>query len=313
MTPPETLRTSPLKGGAPSGLAKPAPRVPWVETSSRMNMLPTLNLIGAGRVGRTLAWLWHTQGVLQVQDVLTTSAASAQAAVDFIGTGRPVESLAQMRPADLWMIAVPDRQIAESARHLAQAGRPPACVFHASGALGSAELAPLRERGWQTASAHCILSFATPATAAQQFAGTPCGLEGAAPALEQLQSVFAAIGAACFTVEAGQKVLYHAAAVFGTNFLPVLQALAEDLWRDSGVPPELLPRLRATLLRNAVDNVLALGPAGALTGPAARGDTELVQRQSLAVGEWDPAAGEAYRALSELARRLARHGRLNPD
>jgi len=101
--------------------------------------------------------------------------------------------------------------------------------------------------------------------------------------------------------------------VFGTNFLPVLQALAEDLWRDSGVPPELLPRLRTSLLRNAVDNVLALGPAGALTGPAARGDTALVQRQGLAVSAWNPTAGEAYRALSELAQRLAREGRLRQD
>lgn len=275
--------------------------------------MKTLNLIGCGRVGRTLGRLWHAQGVLQVQDVLTTSPASAQAAVDFIGAGRAVESLAQMRPADFWMMAVPDRQIAESARHLAQAGMPPACVFHASGALGAAELAPLRERGWQTASAHCILSFATPAAAVQQFAGTPCGLEGDAAALHELRPVFAALGAECFGVEADKKVLYHAAAVFGTNFLPVLQALAEDLWRDSGVPPELLPRLRASLLRNAVDNVLALGPAGALTGPAARGDTALVQRQGPAVSAWDPTAGEAYRALSELARRLARHGSLHQD
>jgi len=277
--------------------------------------MKTLNLIGCGRVGRTLGRLWHTQGVLQVQDVLTTSAASAQAAVDFIGAGRAVNDLSAMRPADLWLIAVPDQQIHESARAMAQtlAGGPHAMAFHASGALGAAVLAPLRERGWHVASAHCILSFATPATAVQQFAGTPCGLEGDAAALPELRPVFAAIGAECFDVAADKKVLYHAAAVFGTNFLPVLQALAEDLWRDSGVPPELLPRLRASLLRNAVGNVLALGPAGALTGPAARGDTALVQRQEQAVSAWNPTAGEAYRALSELALRLAREGKLRQD
>jgi predicted short-subunit dehydrogenase-like oxidoreductase (DUF2520 family) len=118
--------------------------------------------------------------------------------------------------------------------------------------------------------------------------------------------VLTAIGAQCFTVAADKKVLYHAAAVFATNFLPVLQAQAEALWRDSGVPDELLPQLRQTLLHNAVDNLLELGPAGALTGPAARGDTALVQRQGQAVAQWDATAGAAYRALSELARRLAR-------
>lgn len=272
--------------------------------------MPTLNLIGGGRVGKTLGRLWQTQGVLQVQDVLTTSPASAQAAVDFIGAGRPANSVQTLRPADCWLIAVPDRQIAASAQALARAGRPPSIAFHASGALAAAELAPLQAAGWQIASAHCILSFATPATAVQQFPGTSCALEGDAAALAALQPLFSAIGAHCFTLPSADKLRYHAGAVFATNFLPVLQATAEALWLNSGVPPELLPQLRTTLLRNAVDNLLALGPAGALTGPAARGDTALVQRQGQAVAAWDAQAGAAYTALSELAARLAREGRL---
>ncbi len=46
--------------------------------------LPTLNLIGAGRVGQTLAHLWTRHGVLWVQDVLTRSPDSARTALDFI-------------------------------------------------------------------------------------------------------------------------------------------------------------------------------------------------------------------------------------
>ena len=42
--------------------------------------LPTLNLIGAGRVGQTLARLWTQAGVFAVQDVLTTSMATARSA-----------------------------------------------------------------------------------------------------------------------------------------------------------------------------------------------------------------------------------------
>ncbi len=275
-----------------------------------MSALPKLNLLGGGRVGKTLGHLWHTLGVLQVQDVLTTSLASAQAAVDFIGAGRPLAALNDMRPADVWLIAVPDRQIAASAQALAAAGLPPATAFHASGAQAASELAPLQAVGWQVASAHCILSFATPATAVLQFAGTPCALEGQAATTAALEPLFQRIGARCFTLPSADKLRYHAAAVFATNFLPVLQATAEALWLDSGVPPELLPQLRATLLRNAVDNLLALGPAGALTGPAARGDTALVQRQGASVAQWDAQAGTAYAALSELATRLARDGKL---
>jgi predicted short-subunit dehydrogenase-like oxidoreductase (DUF2520 family) len=268
----------------------------------------TLNLVGCGRVGKTLAHLWHAHQTLRIQDVLTTSLESATEATRFIGAGHAVQKLSQMQAADLWMVAVPDRQIAASAAEMAQAlaDLAPATAFHCSGALDASTLSHLHERGWQVASAHCILSFASPAVAVQQFAGTPCGIEGEAIAAARLQPVFSAIGARCFALEADKKVLYHAAAVFATNFLPVLQSVAEDLWRDSGVPPELLPQLRSTLLRNAVDNLLALGPAGALTGPAARGDTDLVSRQAQAVADWNATAGNAYRALSELASRLAR-------
>lgn len=268
--------------------------------------LPTLNLVGAGRVGKTLGRLWQQAGVLQIQDVLTTSAASAQAAVDFIGAGRAVASAAQMQPADLWLLAVPDRQIAFSAQRLASLGLPPALAFHASGALAAAELAPLRAAGWHCASAHGILSFADPAQALTQFAGTACALEGEASATARLQPLFTAIGAQCFALASEHKLLYHAAAVWATNFLPVLQAQAEALWQHSGLPAELLPGLRERLLRNAVDNLLVLGPAAALTGPAARGDSALVARQGQAIQALDVDAGAAYAALSAMASRLAR-------
>jgi predicted short-subunit dehydrogenase-like oxidoreductase (DUF2520 family) len=275
-----------------------------------MSALPTLNLVGAGRVGKTLGRLWHEAGLLQVQDVLTRSGASAQNAVDFIGAGRPLADPAQLRPADLWLFAVPDRQIAASAQQVAALGLAPATAFHASGALPATELSVLQVAGWQIASAHCILSFADPATALLQFPGTVCALEGPAEATAVLRPLFIRIGARCFDLPTDSKLLYHAAAVFATNFLPVLQAQAEALWQHSGMPAELLPELRARLLHNAVDNLLALGPAGALTGPAARGDTALVQRQGQAVATHDAQAGAAYTALSALAHRLARDGQL---
>lgn len=269
--------------------------------------MKSLNLIGGGRVGRTLGRLWHASGSYRVQDVLTGSARTAEEAVTFIGAGQAVTALADMRAADVWMLAVPDRQIAAVAATLAHGSGAirPTLAFHCSGALTSGELDPLRAGGWQVASAHCVLSFADPARALQQFAGTPCALEGDPMAVAELETSFTRIGAHCFALAAEHKLLYHAGAVFATNFLPVLQALAQQLWHDSGVPAGVAAQLGTTLLRNATDNILALGPAGALTGPAARGDHTLVERQGQAVAQWDAAAGQAYAALSQLATRLA--------
>jgi predicted short-subunit dehydrogenase-like oxidoreductase (DUF2520 family) len=85
----------------------------------------------------------------------------------------------------------------------------------------------------------------------------------------------------------------------------VLQDLAEQLWQHSGMPQPVVQHLRASLLKNSVDNIARLGPQAALTGPAARGDTALVAAQTEAVQQWNPDAGQAYQALSALAGQLA--------
>jgi predicted short-subunit dehydrogenase-like oxidoreductase (DUF2520 family) len=274
--------------------------------------MTTLNLIGAGRVGCTLGTLWGRNGVFEIQDVLTTHSETAQAACTAMGAGRPVNSMHDMRPAEVWMVAVPDADIDGVATELAEAiGRKtpaqPPVVFHCSGAQDASRLHRLSELGWHTASAHCILSFTQPMVALEQFAGTACALEGEPRACTELEAAFARIGAHCFRLKPEDKVLYHAAAVFATNFLPVLQSVAEAAWLKCGVPPELLTSLRANLLRFSVDNITRLGPAGALTGPAARGDVRAIATQAEIVRAWDPSSADAYSALSALALRLAGH------
>ncbi len=269
--------------------------------------MKSINIVGCGRVGRTLASLWHDSGNFRIGDVLTTSAQSAQEAVQFIGAGSAVTQIGDMRPADIWMLAVPDREIAPTATALAQAqgAHQQAVAFHCSGALTSSELLALRDLGWTVASAHCLLSFASSEAALQQFAGTPCALEGEARALAALTPALEGIGATCFAMASENKLLYHAGAVFASNFAPVLQSLANQLWTETGVPPEVSRRLQASLLSNVVQNIVNLGPAAALTGPAARGDLALVENQHQAVSQWNKAAGQAYEALSKLATALA--------
>jgi predicted short-subunit dehydrogenase-like oxidoreductase (DUF2520 family) len=272
----------------------------------------TLNLIGAGRVGQTVSRLWHSQQTVAIQDMLCRSLASSQAAQRRIGAGYAVETLAAMRPADVWMLAVPDAQIEATAALLATTHRPTAgtapIVFHCSGAKNIHALQPLIQQGWRCASAHCILSFADVETALQQFSGTACALEGDAEACTVLQALFSAIGAQCFTVASQDKLLYHAAAVFATNFVPVLQHTAEQLWLATGVPAALLPHLRRTLLQNAVHNIVQTDPVCALTGPAARGDLQAIAHQAESVQHWNAEAGNAYRALSALALRMKHPG-----
>ncbi len=263
-------------------------------------------------MGQTLAALLHQRGQVQMQDLHSRSFSSAEQAAKFVGAGQPVANLADMRSADVWLLSVTDAQVGVAAQALAEAQGAKlagAIVFHNSGFLSTAVLQPLQALGCHVASAHPVLNFASPETGVRQFAGTPCGLEGDAPALAWLHTALTAIGGRCFEIASADKPLYHAAAVFSSNFTVVLQGITQDAWHSAGVPPELMRPLTEALLKSTVDNVLAMGPAQALTGPAARGDTAVVQAQGEVVKRWNAPAGEVYQTLSELAAQLKKDGK----
>jgi hypothetical protein len=107
---------------------------------------------------------------------------------------------------------------------------------------------------------------------------------------------------------AAGRPLYHAAAVMASNLVMALADLAAETWARAGAPPaEALPAL-VPLLRGAVENLAERGLPGALTGPAARGDAEVVRRQVRALrGE----ARDAYRVLTRRLVEIAARGGLD--
>ena len=270
-------------------------------------MAASLNIVGAGHVGRALGRLFHTRGVWAVQDVLTRSSGSAQAAVAFIGAGRAVDAVDALRPASVWMLAVSDDRIADVARQLAaSADVNGAVVFHCSGAKASAELEPLRAAGALVASVHPVRSFADPQQVADAFDGTFCGVEGDADALAILNPAFAAIGARVVAIDASAKTVYHAASVFASNYLTTVLDAALRAYQAAGIPEDVARELARPLATETLVNVFRLGPETALSGPIARGDAATVARQQAAVEAWDPATGVLYEALAGATWDLAR-------
>lgn len=273
-------------------------------------MAPTLNIVGAGHVGRTLGRLFAAHGVFDVQDVLTRSPASAGEAVRFIGAGRALAQASDLRPARAWMLAVSDDQIAPACAALAAAGLlEGAIVFHCSGAKASNELQAASGAGAQVASVHPVRSFADPDKVAAAFAGTWCGVEGDAGALALLAPAFEAIGARLVTIDAAAKTVYHAASVFASNYLVTVLDAALRAYVAAGVPAEVARELAQPLAGESLANVFRLGPAAALSGPVARGDFATVARQQAAVSGWDAPTGRLYEALVEATTALAERKR----
>ena len=273
----------------------------------------TLNIIGAGQVGKSLARLWARHGVFTIGDILNRAPESARGAVAFIGEGRAVESMAEMRQADVWMVTVGDDGIRSCAERLAVSGKlsQGTIVFHCSGALPSDELKAAQSTGAVIASIHPVRSFASPEQAAHDFSGTWCGVEGDSAALDTLTPVFEAIGARIVAIDPSAKAVYHSAAVFACNYLVTLLDTAVKAYGAAGVPQEVALQLMEPLVRGTVDNVFKTSPAAALTGPIARGDLATARKQSTAVNAWNKDYGALYDEFMKLTIELARRKKEN--
>lgn len=269
--------------------------------------MKTLNLIGPGRAGRTLGALLARAGLCAVQDVLGAERATAEAAVVFIGAGRAVRTLGEMRAADVWLLTPPDAAIAPVAAALAAAGsvRRGDIVFHCSGSLASGILAPLSAAGALIASVHPLKSFADPAAAIDTFPGTHCAAEGDATALAVLTPLFEGLGAQVAVIDPAGKTLYHAASVLVCNDLTALMEAGLRAYERAGLDRATAQAMMEPLVRETLDNILRLGTVRALTGPVARGDAGVVARQLAALQAMDARVADAYRALGRIALELA--------
>ncbi|MFW6080005.1 MAG: Rossmann-like and DUF2520 domain-containing protein [Gemmatimonadota bacterium] len=210
------------------------------------------------------------------------------------------------------ILAVPDDAIAEAAHDLAATGDgPPGCAaLHLAGARSGEPLAALHAVGYAVGSMHPLQTVADPWSAADRLAGSSFALAGEPVALAAARRLVSAIGGRPLVIPTAVRPLYHAAAVFASNYLVTLVAVAARLLAQAGIAeedalPALLPLLRGTL-----DNVEDLGVSAALTGPVVRGDLDTVRLHLARVA---PAERDLYRALGRQAVRLARAAGLDDE
>jgi predicted short-subunit dehydrogenase-like oxidoreductase (DUF2520 family) len=200
------------------------------------------------------------------------------------------------RDSELLLVAVSDRAIAEVAEAIPETD---ALVFHASGAL-------LSLRGGF--SLHPLKSL-PPVGVPSDLEGTLLVFEGEHPRTAKL--VAAALGARFCEVAPEQKALYHAAAVFGANYVAASLEIAQRLMTRAGVTD--VREDLAALARSAIENWRSREDAGRFTGPAARGDHEVMARHRQALlGEaanGEARVAEIYELLAtEIAASLSAGG-----
>jgi predicted short-subunit dehydrogenase-like oxidoreductase (DUF2520 family) len=212
------------------------------------------------------------------------------------------------KEGDVAIFGVPDDLIATGCEVMAEAGafRRKQRVVHLSGSVGLDALAPAKKQGAEILSVHPLQTVPDVDFGVERLPGSPMAVTATTePANTFGEDLARAVGGEPFRLPDAAKPAYHAAAVFCSNYLIVVEALAEELLRSEGVDDPLAKM--APLARATLDRALELGPATALTGPAARGDVGTMARNLQAIGENASHLIPAYWVLARQAARLA-HG-----
>lgn len=243
-----------------------------------------VGVVGAGRLGTALC------------------AALREAGLDVEG---PAGRGEVPRGCDAIVLCVPDAEIPAAAAVVAGAAP---LTGHTSGAT---RLDALAVSGGGAFGLHPLQTFvsqgeASPALAA--FAGAGCAVAGSTPeALAFAAGLARTLGMTPFEIDDAGRAAYHAAASVASNFLVTLQAAAERIAAGTGLEPEEARALLVPLVRRTLENVAALGPGRALTGPVARGDEATVEAQRQAVEDTAPELLDLFDALVRHTRALAGH------
>jgi predicted short-subunit dehydrogenase-like oxidoreductase (DUF2520 family) len=237
--------------------------------------MATIRIIGAGRAGTSFARALRTVG-----DVVDGP------------LGRDADLVCAARGVDVLVLAVPDDELAHVASAVAPDER--CVVAHLSGSLGLDVLAPHP----RCASLHPLVPLPNAEVGAARLLGGVTLAVAGDPAAAEIGT---RLGARLVSVADADRASYHAAACVAANHVVALLGQVERIAATVGLSVDAF----VGLTRAALDDVAALGPRAALTGPASRGDWATIARHLEAL---DPAERAGYGAGVALALELAERG-----
>jgi predicted short-subunit dehydrogenase-like oxidoreductase (DUF2520 family) len=251
-----------------------------------------IGFIGAGKVGTALAVQLSNKGY-PVVAVASRTMQSAQKLADAVPSCKAYENIQQIADiADLIFITTPDDAIEPVVANIKwNKGN---LVVHCSGAGSLDILDAALKTGAQVGAIHPLQSFANVEQAIKNIPGSTFAIEGDGPIVDLLTEIANALDGKAIKLGAGNKVLYHAAAVMACNYFVTLMKLSTDIWQGFGVDSNDAIEALAPLIQGTVNNLINVGLPNALTGPIARGDTGTIQKHIDAFKEKSPELLKMY-------------------
>lgn len=259
-------------------------------------------IIGTGVVGTVLAILLEKSG-LECIGVNTRSQISYERFSKYLQK-KHLEIAEIVKRADFIFITTQDGFIETVAKRLSEQKETKAGQFwiHCSGSLPSNVMCrnPLLPVNY--VSIHPLQAFACVDSALTQMAGTHFGIEGSNEISREIgRKLVNFLGGIPHLIDPEKKTLYHAGAVVISNYLVALTFLAVQLFEHAGINKKEALESLLPLLTGSYQNIKRVGLPCALTGPIARGDSEVVAKH---LREMPAELRGTYKGLGRLALEL---------
>lgn len=253
--------------------------------------------IGSGNVATHLTKALKGAGHNIVQ-IVGRTLAHAQVLGDALGVGYANSMDELDRSADLYIISVADSDIPMVVSSLPKLN---GLVVHTSGSTSIETLTGVSERygvfyPFQTFSKQREVSLS----------GVPFCIESHAPEVTEILSTVAqSVGGIPVEMDSQQRRWLHLMGVLSCNFVNHLFHISKVFGETKGLDFAMLK----PLVNETVNKAFEAGPERSQTGPAVRGDEEIMRSQLELLKQLDSQWAEIYRLMSESIAKMGKQNR----
>jgi predicted short-subunit dehydrogenase-like oxidoreductase (DUF2520 family) len=213
------------------------------------------------------------------------------------------------RETRIILIAVPEEYILGIAEEILKHSHldfSKLAVFHTSGSLTSDALLPLRKKGAVVFSLHPIQSFSKALTLDHHIVrmkNVVYGFEGYKTALPLARRLVEALCGKLVRIPKEEKILYHIACVFASNYSVAVLGTVEELTQR--IHGDLKLSHFEPLVKTSIENAFSLTPVMALTGPIIRGSTSTLEGHVNELRKKDKTLASLYQQIGLQALKMA--------
>jgi len=242
-------------------------------------MKTKIAIIGAGRIAYSLTSALLKEGYI-VDAIISKKIKSAKALAEKFGIKKYSDDINLIsKSVNVFFLTVPDSEIRKTAIQLSKLKLKFSTTFfiHLSGAEDISVLIPLKVKGGKTGSLHLMQTF--PSNKIVNIKNVNSAIEtnddSVCKFLLQLCNSLQLIP---FRIDSKDKIYYHLAGVFASNFLAGNLFNAQKLLSLNNIDEQKYFDILSSTIHSTLQNIKKVGPAKALSGPVDRGDINTIRK-----------------------------------